>query len=62
MLEEIFHPYVSHKLGGTGLGLSTARRIVEEHGGRLSAHSELGRGSEFVIYLPSAERQTLSEG
>ncbi len=61
-LEEIFHPYVSHKLGGTGLGLSTARRIVEEHGGRLAAHSEVGRGSEFVIYLPSADRQTLSEG
>ena len=60
-LEEIFHPYVSHKLGGTGLGLSTARRIVEEHGGRLAAHSEVGRGSEFVIYLPSADRQTLSE-
>ena len=61
-LEEIFHPYVSHKSGGTGLGLSTARRIVEEHGGRLAAHSEVGRGSEFVIYLPSADRQTLPIG
>lgn len=60
-LEEIFHPYVSHKLGGTGLGLSTARRIVEEHGGRLAVHSEVGRGSEFVIYLPSADRQTLPD-
>lgn len=60
-LDEIFHPYVSHKSGGTGLGLPTARRIVEEHGGRLAAHSEVGRGSEFVIYLPPADRQTLPD-
>ena len=53
-LEEIFHPYVSHSTGGTGLGLPTARRIVEEHGGRLAAHSEPGRGSDFVVHLPLA--------
>ncbi|MEM7228629.1 MAG: HAMP domain-containing sensor histidine kinase [Planctomycetota bacterium] len=52
-LAEIFHPYVSNKRGGTGLGLPTARRIVAEHGGTLSAHSEPGRGSDFVIELPS---------
>ena len=50
--EKIFHPYVSHKPSGTGLGLPTARRIVEEHGGRLAAHSESGRGSDFVVHLP----------
>jgi signal transduction histidine kinase len=53
-LKEIFHPYVSHKTGGTGLGLPTARRIIEEHGGRLDAHSEPGRGSDFVVHLPLA--------
>ena len=51
-LERIFHPYVSDKTGGSGLGLSTARRIIEEHGGRLVAHSEVGRGSDCVIHLP----------
>jgi len=50
--ERVFHPYVSTKSGGTGLGLPTARRIVEEHGGRLLAHSEPGRGSDFTIHLP----------
>ncbi len=54
-LKDIFHPYVSHKSGGTGLGLSTARRIVEEHAGRLAVHSEPGRGSAFVIHLPRRE-------
>ena len=51
-LKEIFHPYVSHQSGGTGLGLPTARRIIEEHDGRLEVHSELGKGSDFVIHLP----------
>ena len=51
-LETIFHPYVSHKSGGTGLGLPTARRIIEEHGGRLEAVSELNQGSDFVFHLP----------
>jgi signal transduction histidine kinase len=52
-LKQIFHPYVSHTTGGTGLGLSTARRIIEEHGGSIVAHSDVGRGSDFVIHLPT---------
>ncbi len=55
-LEKIFHPYVSHTVGGSGLGLSTARRIIEEHGGRIAAHSDVGRGSDFVIHLPMKGR------
>jgi signal transduction histidine kinase len=51
--EEIFRPYVSGRPGGTGLGLPIARRIVEEHGGTLSVNSEVGKGSEFIISLPS---------
>jgi len=51
-LERSFMPYVSDKTGGTDLGLSTARRIIEEHGGSIVAHSEPGRGSDFVIHLP----------
>lgn len=61
-LEEIFHPYVSHKSGGTGLGLPTARRIIEEHGGRLTVHSEIGQGSEFVIHLARAEGEDSASG
>jgi signal transduction histidine kinase len=61
-MREIFRPYVSSKSGGTGLGLPTSRRIVEEHGGRLDAHSAPGRGSDFVIHLPSAAMKTASAG
>jgi signal transduction histidine kinase len=54
-MQNIFHPYVSHKRGGSGLGLPTARRIIEEHGGTLTAHSDVGRGSDFVITLPRGD-------
>lgn len=52
-LKRIFHPYFSTKSGGTGLGLPTSRRIVEEHGGVLAVHSEPGRGTRFVLRLPA---------
>lgn len=51
----IFHPYFTTKSGGTGLGLPTARRIVEAHHGRLELHTELGKGTDFVITLPMSQ-------
>jgi signal transduction histidine kinase len=39
-------------LGGNGLGLSLAKKIVELHGGRITPQSELGKGTTFIIYLP----------
>lgn len=50
--KKIFQPYFSTKRSGSGLGLPTTRRIVEQHGGVLSVHSEPGRGTDFVIDLP----------
>jgi len=52
VLHKIFQPYFSTKRSGTGLGLPTTRRIIEEHGGELTAHSEVGTGTDFVIELP----------
>ena len=54
--DRIFQPYYSTKRGGTGLGLPTSRRIVEEHGGTLTVDSAAGRGSDFVIALPGGGR------
>jgi len=49
----------SRATGGAGIGLSIARAIVESHGGTISAVSQPGRGSEFLITLPPAPaRQT----
>ena len=54
-LDRIFEAYYSTKRGGTGLGLPTTRRIVEEHAGRIEVHSEPGKGTSFTICLPVAQ-------
>jgi two-component system, NtrC family, sensor histidine kinase HydH len=53
-LAKCYEVFWSTKPRGTGLGLSSARRIVEEHGGRMTAVSEPGRGTSFSIVLPLA--------
>ncbi len=50
--EKIFTPYFTTKSGGSGLGLPTTRRIVEEHAGRVELHSEPGKGSSFAVVVP----------
>ncbi len=52
--KQVFTPYFTTKSGGSGLGLPTARRIVEEHGGQISLHSDPEKGSDFTIQLPRA--------
>lgn len=51
-LRTIFHPFVTYKDHGTGLGLPIVRKIVTAHGGTVRASSTPGKGSEFQIYLP----------
>jgi signal transduction histidine kinase len=51
-LPHIFRPFYTTKGNGTGLGLSLARRIVEEHGGRIEVSSSIGHGSTFTVFLP----------
>jgi two-component system sensor histidine kinase BaeS len=45
----------SRATGGSGLGLTIARRLVEVHGGRIEVQSELGKGSCFTFTLPVSE-------
>lgn len=49
----VFEPFRTYKQGGTGLGLSLSREIIEAHGGTLSAFSEgEGKGATFCVKLP----------
>ncbi|MCJ8282864.1 MAG: PAS domain S-box protein [Rivularia sp. ALOHA_DT_140] len=59
-LEQIFQPcqrlHNTSNYEGTGLGLAICRRIVERHGGSISARSQLGKGAKFIICLPRSAR------
>jgi signal transduction histidine kinase len=52
LLEHIFEPFVTTKARGTGLGLAISRRLVAEHGGRLTAANGADRGAVFTVWLP----------
>ena len=52
----IFDAFFSTKDGGSGLGLPTARKTIEAHGGRIGVQSELGRGTQFTIEFPMPAR------
>ncbi|HEX4784972.1 MAG TPA: ATP-binding protein [Candidatus Sulfotelmatobacter sp.] len=51
-LPNIFRPFYTTKGDGTGLGLSLARRIVEDHHGRIDVTSAVGEGTTFAVVLP----------
>lgn len=51
-LPHIFEPYFSSRSKGSGLGLPTAKRIVEQHNGNIYIDTELGKGTLFTIEIP----------
>jgi len=62
-LETIFNsfeqgdPSIERKYGGTGIGLSITKKLVELHGGTISVNSEKGAGSEFIFTMPRSSEK-----
>jgi two-component system sensor histidine kinase HydH len=55
VLPKIFKPFFStkSKIGGSGLGLATTKKIIEAHHGAIDVQSDLGKGTKFTIRLPA---------
>lgn len=59
-VKKIFEPFNSDKIGGLGLGMPYAKKIIEEHGGNINVESKLGKGTRVSISLPAEKNE--SEG
>ncbi|MFN7812526.1 MAG: two-component system sensor histidine kinase NtrB [Planctomycetia bacterium] len=55
-LAKVFQAFYTTKQGGSGLGLPTARKIIEAHGGTIDVESAPGRGTKVAIWLPAPPR------
>lgn len=51
-MKKLFHPFFTTKKKGSGLGLAISSKIVQDHGGEISASSSPGRGALFAFTLP----------
>jgi signal transduction histidine kinase len=67
VMRRIFEPYFSTKSGpdasgkgGTGLGLSACKEVIEHHQGRIRVDSTVGKGTQFTIFLPTVPATTPS--
>lgn len=61
LLEKIFEPFVSKSPGGTGLGLAIVKKIIDDHNGKITAHSQVGVGTRLAIRLPLGSEESRAE-
>jgi len=52
-LDRVFEPFFTTKKNGTGLGLAISRHVTWEHRGKIEAQSQVGKGSVFIVSLPT---------
>ena len=52
-LKKIFIPFFTTKKNGSGIGLSLSKQIMRKHGGNITAKSQIGEGTEFLLKFAS---------
>jgi signal transduction histidine kinase len=57
----MFEPFFTTKHRGTGLGLSTAKRLVEQHRGEMRADCPPGGGTRIIVSLPAEKSDALPQ-
>lgn len=57
-VDKVFEPYFTTKRSGTGLGLATVKKVVEEHQGQISIASEPDKGTTVTILMPAPRTRT----
>lgn len=55
-INRVFEPFFTTKARGTGLGLALCKKIAEEHNGKISVRSEVGKGTTFTVILPRGQQ------
>jgi len=58
LVDKVFEPYFTTKRSGTGLGLATVKKVVEEHQGHISIASEADKGTTVTILMPAPRPKT----
>lgn len=59
LFDRFYTEDVARTSGGTGVGLSYVKEVITDHGGKITVHSKLGKGSTFSISIPRAEPKSL---
>jgi len=60
-LKQVFDPFFSTKVSGSGLGLAVTKRIIADHGGQIDVESREGEGTTFIFSLPLHTAETLAD-
>ncbi len=58
LVDKVFEPYFTTKRSGTGLGLATVKKVVEEHQGQISIESEPNKGTTLTLLMPAPKPRT----
>jgi signal transduction histidine kinase len=61
-MEKMFQPFFTTKAKGMGVGLAICKKFVENHNGKITVESKVGKGTRFTVRLPIRPEQEVENG